>query len=178
MRLDQRCAVPRGCGCQIFGLTTRWRLLARVAVAHGRGVGSMTRAGVDRAYRVHSTLTSVHPYVAFDLSENLTVLGRGEMAESVVRTEGLGQSGRVPHRQRAVDGGREDSGWPAGGRGSSRRRGGVSRVRALLEGSRELCFAVGHAVGRAGVRQDGRDAETGRAWRPASGWSMLTRTSG
>ena len=44
------------------------RLLAGVAVAHGRGAGSMTRAGLDRAYRAHSTLTSVHPYVAFDLS--------------------------------------------------------------------------------------------------------------
>ena len=60
----------------------------------------MSRAGLNRAYSAHSTLTSVHPYVAFDLSEDLTVWGqggwgRGEMtlAESFARDEGLEQAG-------------------------------------------------------------------------------------
>ena len=37
------------------------RLLAGVAVAHGRVEGTMTPAELDRAYSAHSTLTSVHP---------------------------------------------------------------------------------------------------------------------
>ena len=76
------------------------RVLAGVAVAHGRGGGSLSRDGLDRTYQAHSALTSVHPYVAFDLSEDLTVWGqggwgRGEMAlsESVVRKEGMEQAG-------------------------------------------------------------------------------------
>ena len=44
------------------------RLLAGVAMTHGRGAGSMTRARLDRAYCAHSTLTSVYPYVAFNRS--------------------------------------------------------------------------------------------------------------
>ena len=52
------------------------RLLAGVAVAHGRGEGGMTPAGLDRTYSAHSSLTSVHPYLAFDLSDDLTVWGR------------------------------------------------------------------------------------------------------
>ena len=84
----------------IFGTDYQMgRLLAGVAVARGRGTGNLTRAGLDRAYSAHSTLTSVHPYVAFDLSEGLTVWGqggleRGEMAlaESFVRAEGLEQA--------------------------------------------------------------------------------------
>ena len=159
------------------------RLLAGVAGAHGRGAGSMTRADLDRAYRAHSTLTSVRPYVAFDLSENLTVWGQGSwgcgemaLAESVVRTEGLehagayrtgnglsmaaaGMRGALPSLggftlavksdaflvRTAADAvaGRESGNLAAA-------EAGVSRVRAALEGSRELRFAVGHAVGRAG----------------------------
>ena len=61
----------------IFGADRQLgRLLAGVAVAHGRGEGSMTPAGMDRAYSAHSTLTSVHPYAAFDLSDDLTLWGR------------------------------------------------------------------------------------------------------
>ena len=85
----------------IFGTDYQMgRLLAGVAVAHGRGAGNMMRAGLDRAYNAHSTLTSVHPYAAFDLSEDLTVWGqggwvRGEMAltESFAHAEGLEQAG-------------------------------------------------------------------------------------
>ena len=45
----------------------------------------MTPAGLDRTYSARSSLTSVHPYLAFDLSDDLTVWGqagycRGEMA--------------------------------------------------------------------------------------------------
>lgn len=60
------------------------RVLAGVAVAHGRGQGAMTPAGLDRAYSASSTMTSVNPYVAFDLAEDLTIwgqtgYGRGKM---------------------------------------------------------------------------------------------------
>ena len=76
------------------------RLLAGVAVAHGRGEGTMTPTDLDRAYSAHSSLTSVHPYAAFDLSEDLTLWGQvgyggGEMAlvESHVRGQELKQIG-------------------------------------------------------------------------------------
>lgn len=53
---------------------------------------------------------------------------------------------------------------------------GVSRVRAALEGSRELRFAVGHAVDRAELRQDGGDAETGTSQETGCGVVYATRT--
>ena len=76
------------------------RLLAGVAVAHGRGEGAATPAGLDRSYAAQSTLTSVHPYAAFDLSQELTVwgqagYGRGGMSliESFVGGTGPAQAG-------------------------------------------------------------------------------------
>ena len=76
------------------------RLLAGVAIAHGRGEGAMTAAELGRAYSAHSSLTSVHPYAAFDLAEDLTLWGQvgyggGEMAlvESHVRGAELEQAG-------------------------------------------------------------------------------------
>ena len=85
----------------IFGGDYRLgRLLAGVAVAHGRGEGAATPAGIERAYGARSSLTSVHPYAAFDLSEDLTLwgqagYGRGEMAlvESHVGGDRLEQAG-------------------------------------------------------------------------------------
>ena len=60
----------------IFGTDYQMgRVLAGVAVAHGRAGGNLSRDGLDRTYRVHSALTSVHPYVAFHLAEDLTVWG-------------------------------------------------------------------------------------------------------
>lgn len=77
------------------------RLLAGVAVAHRRGGGSVSHDKLDRPTGAHSALTSVQPYVAFDLSD-LTVWGkgrwgRGEMAlsESVVRTGGWSRPERT-----------------------------------------------------------------------------------
>ena len=173
------------------------RVLAGVAVAHGRGGGSMSRDGLDRAYRAHSALTSVHPYVAFDLSEDLTVWGqggwgRGEMAlsESVVRTAGLERAGAyragsgLSMLAAGVRGGLPEVGGfqlavksdaflvrtvsdAVASRGAGNlaaAEAGVSRVRAALEGSRELRFAGGRSITPSvelGVRQDGGDAETG-----------------
>ena len=60
----------------------------------------MTPAELDRAYSAHSTLTSVHPYAAFDLADDLTLWGQagyggGEMVpvESHVRGAELEQAG-------------------------------------------------------------------------------------
>ena len=182
----------------IFGTDYRMgRMLAGVAVGHGRGGGSMRRAGLDRAYGAHSTLTSVHPYVAFDLSEDVTVWGqggwgRGEMAlsESVVRTEGMEQAGAyrtgsgLSMLAAGVRGGLPELGGfelavksdaflvrttsdavASGVSGNlAAAEAGVSRVRAALEGSRELRFAGGRSIRPSvelGVRQDGGDAETG-----------------
>ena len=91
--LDCRVARLRRCG-------ELGRLLAGVAVSHGRGEGGMTAADLDRAYSAHSSLTSVHPYAAFDVSEDLTLWGQvgyggGEMTlvESHVRGQALEHSG-------------------------------------------------------------------------------------
>lgn len=46
---------------------------ARRDCGHGRGGGSVLCDGLDPTYRAHSASTSVHPYVAFDLSDDLTV---------------------------------------------------------------------------------------------------------
>ena len=147
------------------------RLLAGVAVAHGCGEGAMTPAGLKRAYSAHSTLTSVHPYAALDLSEDLTLwgqagYGRGGMTlvESHVRGQELEQAGAYRTGNGLV--------MAAVGRGArcptsaaSRKadaflvrttsdalassaagrlaagRAGASRLRAALEGSRALQFA-------------------------------------
>ncbi len=182
----------------IFGTDYQMgRMLAGVAVAHGRGGGSLSRDGLDRAYRAHSALTSVHPYVAFDLSEDLTVWGqggwgRGEMtlSESVVRSEGMQQAGAyragsgLSMLAAGVRGGLPELGGfqlavksdaflvrtasdavvSRGAGNLAAAEAGVSRVRAALEGSRELRFAGGRSITPSvelGVRQDGGDAETG-----------------
>ncbi len=182
----------------IFGTDYQMgRMLAGVAVAHGRGGGSLSRDGLDRAYRAHSALTSVHPYVAFDLSEDLTVWGqggwgRGEMtlSESVVRSEGMQKTGAyragsgLSMLAAGVRGGLPEVGGfqlavksdaflvrtasdavvSRGGGNLAAAEAGVSRVRAALEGSRELRFARGRSITPSvelGVRQDGGDAETG-----------------
>ena len=182
----------------IFGTDYQMgRVLAGVAVAHGRGGGSLSRDGLDRAYQAHSALTSVHPYVALDLSEDLTVWGqggwgRGEMAlaESFVHAEGLEQAGAyrtgngLSMLAAGVRGGLPEVGGfqlavksdaflvrtvsdAVVSRGSGNlaaAEAGVSRVRAALEGSRELHFAGGRSITPSvelGVRQDGGDAETG-----------------
>ena len=54
-----------------YALTTR--LLAGVAVAHGRGDGTATPDGLDRTYTARSTITTVHPYAAFDLTDDVTL---------------------------------------------------------------------------------------------------------
>ena len=173
------------------------RVLAGVAISHGRGEGSMTPAGLDRAYSAHSSLTSVHPYVAFDLSEDLTVwgqagYGRGEMALFESRGQGAsleemgayrtgnalsmtaaGVRGALPNAggfQLAVKSDAflvrttSDAVASRGAGNLAAGEAGVSRVRAALEGSRELRFAGGRTITPSvelGVRQDGGDAETG-----------------
>ena len=173
------------------------RVLAGVAISHGRGEGGMTPAGLDRAYSAHSSLTSVHPYVAFDLSEDLTVwgqagYGRGEMALFESRGQGAsleemgayrtgsalsmtaaGVRGALPDAggfQLAVKSDAflvrtmSDAVTSAGAGNLAAGEAGVSRVRAALEGSRELRFAGGRTITPSvelGVRQDGGDAETG-----------------
>ena len=190
----------------IFGTDYQMgRLLAGVAVAHGRGGGSLSRDGLERAYRAHSALTSVHPYVAFDISQDLTVWGqggwgRGEMAlsESLVRPEGTQQAGAyrtgsgLSMLAAGVRGGLPEVGGfqlavksdaflvgtvsdavVSSGEGNlAAAAAGVSRVRAALEGSRELRFAGGRSITPSvelGVRQDGGDAETGTGLETAFG---------
>ena len=172
------------------------RVLAGVAVAHGRGEGGMTPSGLDRTYGAHSSLTSVHPYVAFDVSEDLTVwgqtgYGRGEMGLIESRVGGsnpeelgayrtgnglsmaaVGVRGALPDAggfQLAVKSDaflvRTTSDAASGVEGNlAAGEAGVSRLRAALEGSRELRFPGGRTLTpsvEVGVRQDGGDAETG-----------------
>ena len=74
------------------------RLLAGVAVAHGRGEGTITPAELDRAYSAHSTLTSVHPYAAFDLADDLTLWGRRATAAARWRRSNRTCAGRSSNR--------------------------------------------------------------------------------
>ena len=169
-------------------------VLAGVAVAHGRGEGGMTLAGLDRVYSAHSSLTSVNPYVAFDLSEDLTVwgqtgYGRGEMAlvesfagggqagayrtGSGLAMAAVGVRGALPEAGGFALAVKSDAflvrtvsdGVASRGAGNlAAGEAGVSRVRAALEGSRDLRFASGRSLTPSvgvGVRQDGGDAETG-----------------
>jgi hypothetical protein len=74
----------------IFGADYQFgRLLAGVAIAHGRGEGAMTPTGLDRAYSAHSSMTTVHPYAAFDLSEDLTLWGHSNLGLMVDATLNL-----------------------------------------------------------------------------------------
>ena len=58
-------------------------------MAHGRGGDGLSSDGLDRAYRAHSALTSVHSYVDFDISQDLTVWGRGGWGRGEMRCPGL-----------------------------------------------------------------------------------------
>ena len=60
------------------GVDGEWdRLLAGVAVAHSRGTGGYTMAGLDARGRgdLEKTLTSLHPYLRYAVTERLDVWG-------------------------------------------------------------------------------------------------------
>ena len=107
----------------IFGTDYQMgRLLAGVAVAHGRGAGNMMRAGLDRAYNAHSTLTSgaslrgLRPVGGPDGVGTGRLGPRGDGAGRILCARRRSGAGRcTPDRQRADDDGRGRPGRVAGG---------------------------------------------------------------
>ena len=64
------------------------RVLARVAVAHGRGEGSLTPAGLDRVYSAHSSLTLGAPVCRLRPFRRPDGVGAGRLRARGVGTEG------------------------------------------------------------------------------------------
>ena len=169
----------------VDGVWKRW--LTGVALAYSEGDGSFTQveaAGGD----VASALTSVHPYVAFALSDRVRLWGmvgygsgslQLKLAEQGALDTGLSLTmGAVGIRGRLLEpsqtqGGlqlalRSDVLWvqmdTAATAGMVATEAEVSRLRLVLEGSRPVVLAEGGSLIpslEVGLRHDGGDAETG-----------------
>ena len=169
----------------VDGVWEHW--LTGVALAYSEGDGSFSQveaAGGD----VDSTLTSVHPYVAYALSDRVRLWGmvgygsgslqlklaeQDAMDTDLAMTMGaLGMRGSLlePSQQ---EGGmqlavRSDVLWlrmdSAAVAGMAATEAEVSRLRLVLEGSRPVVLASGGLLIptlEVGLRHDGGDAETG-----------------
>ena len=173
-----------------LGVDGEWdRLLAGVAVAHSRGNGSYTMPGLeDREHGdLEKTLTSIHPYLRYAVTDRLDVWGMvgygwGELT--------LAQQGAA-----SLETDTDFAMGAFGGRGillSARETGGFQlatrtdamltrttseavtgmasseadahRLRLILEGSRGFTWAKGRSLTpsvEVGLRHDWGDAETG-----------------
>ena len=172
------------------GVDSEWdHWLAGVAVAHSRGDGGYTTAGLDEHGQgdLASTLTSLHPYLRYAVNERLDVwgvLGYGwgelEMKQDSGETRAtdttlvLGAFGGRGLLLTAADTGgvqlatrtdamltRTSSEAVAGLQASDA---DAHRVRVILEGSREFAWAEGRRLTptvEVGLRHDWGDAETG-----------------
>ena len=169
----------------IDGAGDRW--LAGVAVAYSRGTGGYRRpAALARGDLAH-TLTSVHPYLRYALTDRLAVWGLvgygwGEMtlepaSGAALATDTTFVMGAVGSRgllrETPADGGwqvatRTDlqvtrTTW-AGGPGLTAAHAAAHRLRLVLESSRGVTWAEGRRLTptvELGLRHDWGDAETG-----------------
>ena len=166
----------------VDGTWRRW--LSGVALAYSEGEGSFTHAGAEGG-SVDSTLTSVHPYVGYTLSDRVRLwgmvgYGSGELrlgAQQALRTDlemtlgALGVRGALLSPSQA--GGlelavRSDVLWlrmdTAAVTDMVATEAQASRLRLVLEGSRSIALADGGVLTpslEVGVRHDGGDAEAG-----------------
>ena len=172
------------------GVDGEWdRLLAGVAVAHSRGEGGYTMSGLDTRGRgdLENTLTSIHPYLRYAVTDRLAVwglLGYGwgelELAQGTggtLETDTTLVMGAVGGRGillAAADSGgfqlatrtdamltRTSSDAVTGMQSSDA---DAHRLRLVLEGSRAITWAQGRSLTptlELGVRHDWGDAETG-----------------
>ena len=172
------------------GVDGAWdRLLAGVAVAHSRGDGSFTMPGTeDRGQGdLEQTLTSLHPYLRYAVTDRLDVwglVGYGwgeldlEMADGVTyETDTTLVMGAFGSRGILLTPG-DTGGFQLATRtdamftrtssdamaGLASSDGDAHRVRLVLEGSRGVTWADGRSLTptvELGVRHDWGDAETG-----------------
>ena len=172
------------------GVDGEWdRVLAGVAVAHSRGEGGYTMSGLDARGRgdLENTLTSIHPYLRYAVTDRLAVwglLGYGwgelELAQGTggtLETDTTLVMGAVGGRGillAAADSGgfqlatrtdamltRTSSDAVTGMQSSDA---DAHRLRLVLEGSRAITWAQGRSLTptlELGVRHDWGDAETG-----------------
>ena len=177
----------------MFGADTAWaRWLAGVALAHSRGDGGYDASVEGRTERgeLKSTMTSVHPYVRFAVSERLSAWGvlgygsgdltlkRGDSgtwnAPASMRMAAAGARGVL--KPAVLTGGfelalRSDALWASTGSAASENdagrvaasRGAAGRVRLILEGSRTVSIGARTLTPTVelGLRHDAGDAETG-----------------
>ena len=174
--------------------TRRGRWLAGVALAHSTGAGGYDATLADgRTERgaIETALTGVHPYARFSVNERLSAWGMlgygvGELAldrggsgtwtvDTAMKMGAVGARGVL--RPAAFGSGTElavrtDVLWTSirsGGAETAAGRlaasaGAASRLRLILEGSRQFAFADGRTLTptlELGVRRDAGDAETG-----------------
>ena len=170
-----------------LGVDGAWnRLLSGVLVAYSEGDGSYTHAGLSGG-ELSSSLTSVHPYAAYSLSERVRLWGmvgygsgalqlrleeEGAMDTDLTMTMGaLGVRGRLLDPAQA--GGfelalRSDVLWmvmdSTAADNLAATEAKASRLRLVLEGSRPVALEDGGTFTPSlelGLRHDGGDAETG-----------------
>ena len=167
----------------VEGVFERW--LTGLALAYSVGDGAYTLGAVDAA-RLDGRLTSLHPYVAYGLSDRVTVwglVGYGSGTLELVReaerlhTDLEMTMGALGVRGEVL-GGRQGGGLALAIRSDvlwtrmqsaaladlAATEAAVSRLRLVLEGSRTVRLTGGGSltpVVEIGLRHDGGDAETG-----------------
>ena len=177
----------------MLGADTAWdRWLVGVALAHSRGDGGYDATIEGRSERgeLESVMTSLHPYLRFNVSERLSawgafgygrgdlMLNRGDTASwnmpTSMRMAAAGARGVL--KPATLTGGfelalRSDALWAATGSAASENeagrvaasRGGAGRVRLILEGARSVSIGTRTLMPTVelGLRHDAGDAETG-----------------
>ena len=171
-----------------LGVDGHWQhWLTGVALAYSEGDGSFTQvetAGGDLA----SSLTSVHPYVAYALSDRVRLwgmvgYGSGSLQLRLAEQHAMNTDLAMTMGALGIRGSLLEPSQPAGGlalalrsdvlwvrmetaavEGMVATEADVSRLRLVLEGSRPVVLASGGSLIptlEVGLRHDGGDAETG-----------------
>ena len=164
----------------VDGTYERW--LTGLAVAYSQGEGGYSMGDTDAA-ELESTLTSLHPYAAWRVSDRVTLwglVGYGSGSLELVRQEAMstdltlrmgavGVRGEVLSQSRGLTLAiRSDALWTQTSSGATAglaaTESEASRLRLVLEGSRRVEFRDGGSltpVLEVGLRRDGGDAEEG-----------------
>ena len=174
------------------GIDGTWgRVLAGLAVAHSRGDGTYSGVGERGQGALENTLTSLHPYLQYAITDRLNVWGMvgygwgaldltletGKTMETDTRLLMGAVGGRGVLLSAHETGGFElatrsdvmftntESDAVAGVDGKlAASEGEAHRLRVVLEGSRAMAFAEGRSLTptlELGLRHDWGDAETG-----------------
>ena len=186
----------------VDGAWEHW--LTGLAVAYSEGDGSFSQVGIPGG-DLASTLTSVHPYVAYTLSDRVRLwgmvgYGSGEFSLSdpdtlstdlEMRMGAVGVRGTLLSQPKGLELAlRSDALWvgidTAAVQDMVATEAETSRLRLVLEGSRAIALSGGGILTPAleiGLRHDGGDAETGSGLelggriRYASAWGLSIEAS-